>query len=77
MFLRNEFPRTFFCTRPPGLEYELPYRDPMPSSSHTLSPSASLVSTFSSSWHSLSRKKNLRDMVLGGHCSPGTGAPPA
>ena len=35
--------------------------------------SASLVSTFSSSEHSLRRKRNLRDMDLGGHCSVQTG----
>ena len=37
---------------------------------------ASLDSTFSSSWHSLSRKKSLRDMDLGGHCPPGSGTLP-
>ena len=48
----------------------------VPPSSHTLSPSASLVSTFSSSEHSLRRKRNLRDMDLGGHCPPGSGTLP-
>ena len=77
MFLRNGFRETCFQYPPTRARTRAPLLGPnVPPSSHTLSPGASLDSTFSSSWHSLSRKKSLRDMDLGGHCPPGSGTLP-